>query len=84
MKITIDNSNNSAESNPPGYNCWVGGQSHGDPVGIKVNKGVQVSYDIPEGTDHLLTWYYDFGWYSGANIDGPFKEGGTYLVPKQG
>ena len=44
MKITIDNSNNSAESNPPGYNCWVGGQSHGDPVGIKVNKGVQVSY----------------------------------------
>ena len=82
MKISIDNSSNSAANNPPGYNCWVGGQNHGDPVGIKVNKGVTIPYEVQDGVQYLDTWYYNYGWYSGGNIEGPFQEGKTYIVPK--
>ena len=38
ITIFLDNSLNSSDANPPGFSQWVGGQEHGDPLGIKVDK----------------------------------------------
>ena len=83
--IYLDNTLNSPENHPPGLNCWVGGQSHGDPAGIKVDKtDTHLAYKVPEGTgDFLQTWYYDYSWYSGANLEGPFEDGKVYQIPSQ-
>ena len=29
----------------------------------------------------LLTWYYNYAWYSGVNISGPFQNGSTINIP---
>ena len=29
----------------------------------------------------LLTWYYNYGWYSGSNLTGPFQNGCTIKIP---
>jgi hypothetical protein len=73
ISIYLDNSLNSSTSNPPGFSQWVGGQEHGDPAGIKVDKtDTNLEYKLLSSTPFLQTWYYDYGWNSGANIDGPF------------
>ena len=38
ITIYLDNSLNSSELNPPGFSQWIGGNEHGDPTGIKVEK----------------------------------------------
>ena len=38
ITIYFDNSLNNPDKNPPGFNQWIGGQGHGDPLGIKVDK----------------------------------------------
>ena len=83
ITITLDNSANSAEANPPGYSQWVGGQEHGDPAGIKVDKedtacALTMAADLP----YLATWYYNYGWYSGANLEGPFTDGQVIQLKK--
>ena len=68
MKITIP------INNPPGFNQWIGGQYRGDPAGIKVDKtDTKLLYTIDSSIDQLLTWYYDWGWYSGQALTGPWK-----------
>ena len=37
ITIYLDNSLNSAETNPPGFSQWGGGNELGDPLGIKVD-----------------------------------------------
>jgi hypothetical protein len=83
VTITLDNSANSAESNPPGYSLWVGGQQHGDPAGVKVDKeatacALTTTADLP----FLATWYYNYSWYSGTNIEGPFTDGQVVQLKK--
>ena len=81
MDIFIDNTNNSPENNPPGFNCWVGGDKPNGPVGIKVLKtDTHIQYHTDETS--LQTWYYDYGWYSGQNIDGPFTEKQVITLPQ--
>ena len=73
ITIYLDNSLNSATTNPPGYSIWVGGSEHGDPLGIKVDKtDTNLAYTLSTSVTYLQTWYYDYGWNSGANINGPF------------
>ena len=73
--IYLDNTLNNATNNPPGFSIWVGGQAHGDPVGIKVDKtDTNLEYLCPD-VPFLQTWYYEYGWNSGANITGPFING---------
>ena len=75
ITIYLDNSSNSAESNPPGFSQWVGGNEHGDPLGIKVDKeDTNLAYKISSSVTFLQTWYYEYGWVSGANITGPFVD----------
>lgn len=71
-------------NNSTSYNCWVGGENHGDPVGIKVPKTeTKFPYKMDPSVGELQTWYYDYGWYSGASIDGPFVDGKTYTIENQ-
>lgn len=87
--IHLNNSNNSPETNPPGYSVWVGGLVHGDTANgaVKLDKtDTDVSLTItPKVLDNgnLLTWYYSYGWYSGPNISGPFTDGQVIMVPRQ-
>ena len=82
ITIYIDNSANSSEQNPPGYNQWVGGTDHGDPTGIKVLKtDSKLPYKITSDKDVLFTWYYDYGWQSGENITGPFIDQQIIIIP---
>jgi len=82
ISIFLDNSANSPDSNPPGYNQWVGGNQHGDPAGIKVVKtDTDLKYTLQSDISYLQTWYYDWGWCSGANIDGPFTDGQKIVLP---
>ena len=86
-KIILNNSLNSASNNPPGYNIWVGGQEHGDTAhgAVKVNKGqTNVELDITPDVlcnGNLLTWYYDYGWYSGEELHEPFTDGEEVKIP---
>ena len=76
ITIYLDNSLNSAENNPPGFSQWVGGNEHGDADGIKVDKeDTNVAYKLSSSIPFLQTWYYEYGWISGANINGPFVDG---------
>ena len=79
MSITLylDNSLNSPETNPPGFNQWVGGTDRGVSPGIKVDKtDTDLVYTIESTIIVLQTWYYDgYEWNSGANINGPFTDG---------
>ena len=84
--IKLDNSANSAANNPPGYKIWVGGKVHGDTQNgaVKVNKGAIQSLTISPSVlceGKLLTWYYDYGWYSGEALSGPFYDGQTITIP---
>ena len=90
LTIFLDNSANSADSNPPGYSIWVGGHEHGDPAGIKVDKtDTKLAYKLTQ-TAHankytnlpLQTWYYNYGWYSSYNIEGPFVDNQTIQLKK--
>ena len=85
--IYLDNSNNSPTTNPPGYSVWVGGHVRGD-VGsgaVKVDKmDTKVPLTITPSVlvnGELLTWYYNYGWYSGSNLTGPFQNGCTIKIP---
>jgi hypothetical protein len=83
VTITLDNSANSAEANPPGYSQWVGGQEHGDPAGVKVDKeDTACALKIDGSPPYLATWYYNYGWYSGANLEGPFTDGQVIQLKK--
>jgi len=75
--LYLDNSLNSPENNPPGFNQWVGGTDRGQSPGIKVDKSdTDLVYTIDSAISVLQTWYYDgFEWNSGANINGPFTSG---------
>lgn len=82
ISIFLDNSANSPDNNPPGYNQWVGGNQHGDPSGIKVLKtDSNLQYTLDSSISYLQTWYYDWGWCSGANINGPFTNGQKIKLP---
>ena len=77
ITIYLDNSLNSSTTNPPGYSIWVGGNCHGDPLGIKVEKtDTNLAYKLVS-VPYLQTWYYDYGWNSGTNINGPFVNNQT-------
>ncbi len=86
--ITLDNSANSAELNPPGYSVWVGGTSRGDLASGAVKLGKADTAVKCQITDkllvggNLLTWYYSFGWYSGQSISGPFVDGQVVKIPR--
>ena len=83
ITIYLDNSDNSPDTNPPGYNMWVGGQSHGDPQGIKVQKtDNHLAYTFTNDVSYLLTWYYEWGWISGQNLSGPFTDQQVIKLPK--
>jgi len=76
ITIYLDNSLNSADANPPGFSQWVGGQGHGDAVGIKVEKtDTNLAYTLSSSINFLQTWYYEYEWDSGKNINGPFVDG---------
>jgi len=82
INVFLDNSANSPTSNPPGYNLWVGGQQVHDPAGIKVAKTeTNLPYSMSSGVSSLFTWYYNFGWYSGPNINGPFTDKQVIKLP---
>lgn len=46
-----------------------------DNVELKITPDVLVNGE-------LLTWYYNYGWYSGPNIKGPFENGQEIDIPK--
>lgn len=84
--VTVNNKANSASANPPGYNVWVGGKERGDVENgaVKIPKGAKVTLPITPKVlcnGKLLTWYYDYAWFSGEAIDGPFYDHQEVLVP---
>ncbi len=85
-KITLNNSLNGSTKNPPGYNVWVGGKIRGDSENgaIKVLKGENATLTIRPSVlceGKLLTWYFNYGWYSGISIEGPFSDGQIVYIP---
>lgn len=85
-KITLNNSLNGPTKNPPGYNVWVGGKIRGDSENgaVKVLKGENATLTIRPSVlceGKLLTWYFNYGWYSGISIEGPFSDGQTVYIP---
>jgi hypothetical protein len=86
-KITLNNGANGSVKNPPGYNIWVGGKVRGDSENgaVKVLKGENATLTISPSVmcdGKLLTWYYNYGWFSGESINGPFRDGQTVPVPE--
>ena len=82
IKIYLDNSANSCQHNPPGFSCWVGGEHQGDPKCIKVDKtSTHQEYIINDDVTTLQTWYYNWGWWSGPNLNGPFKTEQVISIP---
>ena len=60
VTITLDNTANSVDNNPPGSKQWVGGSDRG--LGILVDKIAPVDvvqYTFDSAVTSLLTWYYD-------------------------
>jgi len=89
VKVFISNEKNSAENNPPGFSVWVGGKSRGDihNGAVKLTKGesdkiLEVNNNSLSDEGNLLTWYFNYEWYSGASLKGPFKEGQQISLPK--
>jgi len=89
VKVFISNEKNSAENNPPGFSVWVGGKSRGDihNGAVKLTKGesdkiLEVNNNSLSDEGNLLTWYFNYEWYSGASLKGPFKEGQKISLPK--
>lgn len=83
ITVYLNNEDNNSTNNPPGFNQWVGGNEHGDPSGIKVNKmDTKKPYNISADTLFILTWYYDWGWYSGRALQGPWEDGETIVLPE--
>ena len=87
-KLTLSNKNNSPTNNPPGYSVWVGGKKRGDVASgavklekLDVNVELKITPDVLVNGE-LLTWYYNYGWYSGPNIKGPFENGQEIDIPK--
>ena len=82
ITIFLDNTLNSSTNNPPGFSLWVGGNAHGDPLGIKVEKtDTNLAFKLIN-VPFLQTWYYEYGWISGANINGPFVDNQTISLDK--
>jgi len=86
--IILCNKNNSPTNNPPGYSVWVGGKKRGDVASgaVKLEKlddnvELKITPDVLVNGE-LLTWYYNYGWYSGPNIKGPFENGQEIDIPK--
>ena len=83
ITIYLNNSKNSLLSNPPGFNLLVGGNYYGDPEGLNVLKtDTYLSYTIPATTQFILTWYYDWGWYSGLALQGPWEDKELIELPQ--
>lgn len=87
-KLILSNKNNSPTNNPPGYSVWVGGKKRGDVASgavklekLDVNVELKITPDVLVNGE-LLTWYYNYGWYSGPNIKGPFENGQEIDIPK--
>ena len=87
-KLILSNKNNSPTNNPPGYSVWVGGKKRGDVASgaVKLEKlddnvELKITPDVLVNGE-LLTWYYNYGWYSGPNIKGPFENGQEIDIPK--
>lgn len=86
--LILSNKNNSPTNNPPGYSVWVGGKKRGDVASgaVKLEKlddnvELKITPDVLVNGE-LLTWYYNYGWYSGPNIKGPFENGQEIDIPK--
>jgi len=61
----------------------VGWQEHGKPAGINVYKeDTACALKIDGSLPYLATWYYNYGWYSGANLEGPFTDGQVIQLKK--
>jgi hypothetical protein len=83
ITIVLDNSLNSAATNPPGYFQWVGGRQPGDPAGTKVDKtDSSLTFKIAADLAYLPTWHYNLGWHSGVNVEGPFADGQVILLKR--
>ena len=83
ITVYLNNENNNPTNNPPGFNQWVGGQYKGDPAGVKVSKtDTKLPYRVSSYVDKLNTWYYNWGWYSGETLNGPWKNGDTITLDK--
>jgi len=83
ITIVLDNTLNSPENNPPGSKQWVGGSVVHDLNGILVDKtDTSLNYTIDSSVTNLNTWYYDYTWNSGAQINGPFTEGQVIILNK--
>ena len=84
ITISLDNSLNSPDNNPPGMKEWVGGDDVHAAPGILVDKtDTDLPYTIDASLPFLLTWYYDgFEWNSGIQINGPFIDGQIIELPK--
>jgi hypothetical protein len=81
--IVFDNTLNSPENNPPGSKIWVGGTDVHDPSGILVDKtDTALNYTMDSSVAYLNTWYYDYAWNSGAQINGPFTDGQIIQLSK--
>jgi len=81
--IVFDNSANSAENNPPGSKQWIGGSDVHDPSGILVDKtDTCLQYTMDSSITKLNTWYYDYAWNSGIELNGPFVNGQIIQLSK--
>ena len=82
VRIHLNNNLNSPKNNPPGFDVWVGGDYIDDPWGVEVSKNdLDVVCVIDAGTDYIPTWYYNYEWYPGPNIPGPFEDGDRVMIP---
>ena len=86
--VYLTNEANNPSNNPPGFSVWVGGKVRGD-VQAGAVKLAKTDVDVPlKITDevlvdgNLLTWYYNYGWYSGPSIQGPFSDGARVSIQR--
>jgi len=89
ISVFIDNSNNSATNNPPGFVQHIGVHSN-DPTGsgcVKVGRekgNGRVGVILDKGNSHknMPLWYNEYGWNTNDSIKGPFHDGQTIILPK--